>query len=156
MSEVNCVRIVMRVLAIFIGLYGLEQAISLAQYLRGEQNLLLAKLYVLWVFLIFLSSVAFWIFPKTIFSFLGGGKGVFFVAAPAIEVVVVGVGLYFLVESVLDSIYFIGDVLMFGVTTGEWGVKRKEYLNLIVSVFGVLMGGGMVFCWRRVVRVLRY
>ncbi|GLU37221.1 hypothetical protein [Pseudomonas sp. NBRC 100443] len=155
MSEVNCVRIVMRVLAIFIGFYGLEQAISLAQYLRSEQNLLLAKLYVLWVSLIFLSSVAFWVFPKTIFSFFGGGKQIILVAAPAIEVMVVGVGLYFLVESVLDSIYFVGDVLVFGVATGEWGVKREEYLNLIVSVCGVLIGGGMAFCWRRVVRVLQ-
>lgn len=160
MRTPDFLRLVIRVIAVFLSFHGLAKATSLLSYFwgrAGKQPMLIDIMYVLWVFLILLLAFLCWFFPNRLYFIFTGrrsGDGQIKIGFLRGEFVLWGVGLYFFVSSLLDFIYFIGELLTYRFLSGWWSSEHDVYINILVGFFGVCAGWGMVFYSRTIVVIL--
>lgn len=60
----------------------------------------------------------------------------------------------YFVSSLLDFIYFIGELLTYRFLSGWWSSEHDVYINILVGFFGVCAGWGIVFYSRTIVVIL--
>lgn len=155
MSGVVFICVVVRGLAALLAFYCLGQATNLVRYLSEGSPV--DEIYLLWVLLACLFSIMLWRFSGEFSSVLWRKELVDRNASSeslsGFEFVVLGLGLYFWACSVFGLVRFAGDFLVMGLMYNMWG--RNFFLNMLVSMCGIFIGGGMVVFCRRIVRMLR-